>query len=250
MTEKNYYDEAVAARYDRLRRWRNAIPKKLAEIARLDSSSLVLDLGCGTGNLARSLMETCSCRCIGLDLSRPMIGIAAGKLPRAGFVQGDCSEMPLADGCFDSAVGSFFLHHIPIEMRPKLIDECYRVLSKGCLAIITRSHEQLEASHYHPFFPEVVEADKARFARIEDISEWMSGCGFVDVGAETVMDIPLRIDDDFLHRVENKLISTLDLIDPEAFKRGLVRLRQHIEDTRGEETVYERPLTIVFGEKV
>lgn len=161
-----YYSNTVATKYDRLRSWHDAVPKRLAEIADLSLSSLILDIGCGTGNLAQAIKSICSCECIGLDLSSEMIRVANRKIPNAGFVQADCTQIPFHCNCFDAVIGLFFIHHIAPGLRQVVISECHRVLSTGYFAIVTRSHAQIETCQYSKFFPEVVDVDKARFPQI------------------------------------------------------------------------------------
>jgi tRNA (cmo5U34)-methyltransferase len=80
----------------------------------------VIDLGCGTGTVAKAVLEafpnahlTC------LDLAESMIAMARGKLagfPNARFVAGDFSTF---DGEYDAVVSSLALHHLATDEDKK-----------------------------------------------------------------------------------------------------------------------------------
>lgn len=77
----------------------------------------------------------------------------------------------------------------------------------------------------------------------------MKNIGFINIGSEIVLDVPIRIDEKFLSNVQTKSISTLDMISKLSFENGIAKLKAYIDHTKGKETVHEMPLTIVFGEK-
>src|SRR5438477_183685 len=63
----------------------------------------VLDVGCGTGNLAAALAAR-GARVWGVDPSPEMLAIARRKAPRgAGFREGRAEALPFRDGWFDRA---------------------------------------------------------------------------------------------------------------------------------------------------
>jgi demethylmenaquinone methyltransferase/2-methoxy-6-polyprenyl-1,4-benzoquinol methylase len=68
----------------------------------------VLDVGCGTGNLAAALLRHLSPagRVTGLDLSAVMLASARRKLadPRVTWIQGDLAQVALPAGAFDRAI--------------------------------------------------------------------------------------------------------------------------------------------------
>lgn len=95
-----------------------------------------LDLGCGTGNLTMALrVEGLAEKCIGLDISPAMIGIARQKAQAftgCEFVVGTVNPLPFPDATFDLCVGDAVLHHI-LDVQACLA-EVYRVLKPGGLA--------------------------------------------------------------------------------------------------------------------
>ena len=71
----------------------------------------VLDIGCGTGSVARAITQRLGPdgRCIGVDISRPMTAAAAAKTtdPRLSFVCADAQTYPFAPAGIDLFVSRF-----------------------------------------------------------------------------------------------------------------------------------------------
>jgi ubiquinone/menaquinone biosynthesis C-methylase UbiE len=70
----------------------------------------LLDLGGGTGHLARLLAERLDCRVTVLDATHAMLRYAEG-FPGVEPVLGDAASMPFEDGVFDAVLVSDALHH-------------------------------------------------------------------------------------------------------------------------------------------
>ena len=79
----------IAGRYDVLnhllsgnvdKRWRTKVAKRLKAKLTADAS-LILDVACGTGDLSLTLFENTGARVVATDFCRPMLSIAAGKVP-------------------------------------------------------------------------------------------------------------------------------------------------------------------------
>ena len=113
----------IASRYDLLnhllsgnvdRRWRRLVAEKLRPA--LDADSTVLDVACGTGDLALVIAEACAARVVGVDFCRPMLDIAARKSSEMSrtipFVEGDALRLPFADEKFDAATIAFGLRNL------------------------------------------------------------------------------------------------------------------------------------------
>jgi len=245
----DYYDRIVAQRYDQTRSWRPPLSECVAQLARLTPGSRVLDIGTGTGNLIVALRDVCDGRYVGLDVSAAMLERAKAKRGEARFVQADAADMPFRPGIFDAVVASFMVHHIPRERRQRMVDHCFRVLGRGRVVFITRSHAQIEAGVYAHFFPQVAAIDRRRFPTIDQLFSWLSRSGFVNIGQETFVDTPITVDRNFLERVRIKQISTLDLIDERAFTEGLARIRQTADGVTEDPVVFERRSAVIYGEK-
>jgi len=81
---------------------------ELASAASIESSTRVLDLGCGIGGPARYLAATFGCKVTGVDLSSAFIDAATYLTARCGlsdrvtFQVGDALHLPFEDAVFDA----------------------------------------------------------------------------------------------------------------------------------------------------
>jgi len=96
--------------------------------------SLVLDVGCGTGRAAIALANR-AIQVVGLDLSEPMLRMAAKKPggEKVNWICGNAVELPLADGSFDAVICLFATLGMIANgsARQHALDECRRVLRPG-----------------------------------------------------------------------------------------------------------------------
>jgi demethylmenaquinone methyltransferase/2-methoxy-6-polyprenyl-1,4-benzoquinol methylase len=112
----------IAPRYDLLnhllsgqmdKRWRARAARELRPI--LDRpDARVLDLCCGTGDLAFSLARQGKARIFGADFSHPMLvrakqkaAVEADGLPPVPFFEADALHLPFADNSFDLVTTAF-----------------------------------------------------------------------------------------------------------------------------------------------
>ncbi len=109
---------------------RSLYPRLLAKRARIPFHT-ALDLGCGTGEMIRLLLEADPGRKLfGLDLSEEMLSVARAKLQgRAALTVGDSERLPYPDGMFDVVYCNDSFHHYPAP--EKVLGEVSRVLRPG-----------------------------------------------------------------------------------------------------------------------
>lgn len=134
----------IAPRYDLLnhllsgqmdKRWRARTARELQPIlGRADA--VVLDLCCGTGDLAFSLARGAKARIIGADFSHTMLVRAREKSAgRAQFLEADALRLPFADGAFDLVTSAFGFRNL--ANYEEGLREIWRVLKPGgTLAIL------------------------------------------------------------------------------------------------------------------
>ena len=74
----------------------------------------VLDLGCGTGALARELRKRGACAVVGVDLSERMLAVARERTPdpQIVFLRADLETFAAEPDSFDLVVSSLALHYL------------------------------------------------------------------------------------------------------------------------------------------
>lgn len=136
----------IAVRYDFLnhflsantdKRWRSLVVKRLQSVLTNDGQR-VLDVACGTGDLALVIARTTGAHVIGTDFCRPMLEIAARKAATEAslipFVEGDALKLPFTDDSFDAVSIAFGLRNLSnVEGG---LRELWRVLKPGGRAAI------------------------------------------------------------------------------------------------------------------
>ncbi len=105
----------------------------------VEKNSRVLDIACGTGNLAFSLAGKCT-HVTGIDLFEPMVRYAAKEAGREGiantdFQVADASDLSRFDNdLFDVATMSLALHQFNSAARSLILSEALRVAPKLIVA--------------------------------------------------------------------------------------------------------------------
>ncbi len=126
----------------------------------------VLDVGCGTGNLTRHLLDAGS-HVTGADLSSVLLVESARRFGSTGRLEtlhlNGRDLRPLEDGSFDVVAVYSVLHHIPDYVA--LVTEMVRVTRPGGIVFI--DHERTDASwtseSYRAFLLEAVVRPRRRW---------------------------------------------------------------------------------------
>jgi demethylmenaquinone methyltransferase/2-methoxy-6-polyprenyl-1,4-benzoquinol methylase len=125
--------DRIAPRYDLLngvislgshRGWKRAAVAALG----LEPGALVVDLACGTGDLAAE-SEARGLRAIGVDVSAGMLAVASRRRAASLLVRGNGEALPFADGAVDGVTCGFALRNfVAIDA---VLGEIGRVLRPG-----------------------------------------------------------------------------------------------------------------------
>jgi demethylmenaquinone methyltransferase / 2-methoxy-6-polyprenyl-1,4-benzoquinol methylase len=129
----------IATRYDLLnhllsvnvdKRWRRIVAKRVREKLPNRKESTILDVACGTGDLAQTLFEITGARIVASDFCRPMLKIAASKVEtQIRFVEGDALCLPFYDSAFEAVTIAFGLRNF--SSLEGGLREIHRVLKRG-----------------------------------------------------------------------------------------------------------------------
>lgn len=96
----------------------------------------VLDIGLGTGNIAKKLYSE-GYTIYGIDFSQSMIDIAQKKMPDANLLKWDFSKgLPYVNEKFDYIISTYALHHLSDDQKIILINGFKNFLNENGKIII------------------------------------------------------------------------------------------------------------------
>lgn len=134
----------IARRYDLLnhllsanidKRWRRVVAERIDGRIKL-AGGRILDVACGTGDLAETLFEVTQAEVVATDFCRPMLEIAVEKIGHdVTLIESDALRLPFRDGSFDAVTIGFGLRNLANVQTG--LAELERVLrSGGWLAVL------------------------------------------------------------------------------------------------------------------
>lgn len=142
----------ISARYENHSVVQKSASEQLFDLARIEESDDVLDIGCGTGNLTRRIVEKTTGRVAGIDASEGMIEEAIRRCSHLGVRFNVCPvERMTHENCFDvilcNSAFQWFKNPEPA------LKACYQALKRnGRMAIQAPARKV-----YSPNFIEAVE---------------------------------------------------------------------------------------------
>jgi demethylmenaquinone methyltransferase/2-methoxy-6-polyprenyl-1,4-benzoquinol methylase len=197
----------IADRYDvitvllsfgRDRQWK----RRLIELADIRGGDVVLDLACGTGDLAAQAASR-GAKVIGLDITPRMIELARLRAGRASgnprFLVGDMGALPCRTGAVDVVTIGYGLRNVPD--LPSALREIHRVVQSGgrvCSLDFNRPGNPVLRStflaylefigaalgwllHRDPDTYRYIPASIRRYPGAQGVADLMRHCGFTDV---------------------------------------------------------------------
>jgi demethylmenaquinone methyltransferase/2-methoxy-6-polyprenyl-1,4-benzoquinol methylase len=182
-------------------RWR----RQVVQLAHLRPHARLLDLGTGTGDLAREAQsQSPRAKIIAADFTLEMMRVGQ-KRGLLNFSSADALRLPFTDSCFDAVISGFLMRNV-IDLQ-KALQEQYRVLKRGGRIVIldtTRPKKNLlspfiwlhmhmvipllgrlltGSSDAYRYLPETTEG----FVTAENLASRLAAAGFRKVGYERLM---------------------------------------------------------------
>jgi demethylmenaquinone methyltransferase / 2-methoxy-6-polyprenyl-1,4-benzoquinol methylase len=123
----------IVLSYGQDRRWK----RRLVREAKMQRGDRVIDLACGTGDIALEASAQ-GADVVGLDITPRMVELARAKAKRAGhdglwplptFVVGDMGSLPFMDAAAEIVTTGYGLRNVPV--LEEALDEIARVLKPG-----------------------------------------------------------------------------------------------------------------------
>jgi SAM-dependent methyltransferase len=166
------FEHVNATDYDELRpTYAPASVRWVAERARLEPGSLVVDLAAGTGQLSRRFASV-GVRVVAVEPADNMRAVLATNLPEVHAVPGTAEAIPVGDGAADAVVVGNAFHHYDTEAA---FAEIRRVLRpEGALALFwARTDEDADALRLGiREIDEVVERERASSPFVDANFAW------------------------------------------------------------------------------
>ncbi|HLR37649.1 MAG TPA: methyltransferase domain-containing protein [Chitinophagaceae bacterium] len=187
----------------------------LIEVLNPKEGEVVLDLGCGTGDLAGQIAES-GCSVVGIDESEEMIEAARGKFPKQEFVVGDAKSLNLVkvnileeelDAVFSNAV----LHWI--KEPEKVLWGVNRYLKKGGRFVaelggkgnVEKIRDSIHEVLYKHGFKEQAAIQKWYFPSVAEYAALLEKHGF-EIRLIGTYDRPTKLKD-----TENGIVEWLEM---------------------------------------
>ncbi len=213
--------DRCAARYDELRpvdeNWW-ALFDTLVELGSLRGER-VLEVGCGTGRLARALEERALARVWAVDASAEMVARTKSLGVNARLARAEA--LPFKRGWFGAVVMRMAVHLVD---RPRALAEAARVLSPaGRLVIATEDPATFGDVWFARWFPSVPALERTRFPDEPALRAELAAAGLAEVRIERLAQERTISRDQALDIMRSKAYSTFELLPPEEYDRGLAR---------------------------
>ena len=147
--------------------------EKILQIASLTGEEIALDIGIGTGALAKRMNVK---EMYGLDISSGMLE-KCSSIPRQNLVIGSGEKAPFLDETFDLVTARNLLKHV--NDIPRLLNEMNRLLKKnGKILIIESTPFTREQCDIPTMAMRVVEPYHPRFFSKDELAEMIRNAGF------------------------------------------------------------------------
>lgn len=109
----------------------------------LPKDSRILDVGCGSGRVAKFLADH-DLHVVGIDISRNMLKLARGKVPKAEFYQQDMRSLDFPKESFDGALALYSIIHVPRKYHSGIFKKISWVLKPKGIALISVGGSNLQ----------------------------------------------------------------------------------------------------------
>ena len=215
----------LAAEYAAHRQANPPVVEELVAVGKLDKSSRVLEVGCGTGNYILALQSGTGCSAWGVDPSAGMLATAGECSQDVTFRLGNAENLDFPAERFDLVFSVDVAHHL--SDHGAYFREAYRVLAPGGrICTVTDSAQIIRAREpLATYFPETVQVDLVRYPRIPWLREIMMKQGFDGI---KTLRVGFAYSLDSIEPYADKAFSCLHLIPDEAFERGLCRMEEDL----------------------
>jgi ubiquinone/menaquinone biosynthesis C-methylase UbiE len=156
------------------------------DLAQIQSGDTVLEVGCGTGDVALAAKARAGAAGVvyGIDPAPEMIDAARAKAARQGaavdFQIGLIESLAFQDASVDVVLSSLMMHHLPDDLKRRGLAEIARVLKPGGrLLIVDFKRPGSRLGHLLA----ALSGHNALATAVQDLPPMARAAGFVDIEA-------------------------------------------------------------------
>jgi ubiquinone/menaquinone biosynthesis C-methylase UbiE len=238
----------ITNEYDKGRRRENTEfwANETRKIGDLNSESIILDLGCGTGLYTVVLGKSINAIMCGLDPVSEMLKQARNKSKKAFWINAVGEYLPFRSKTLDCIFSSQVWHHIKNKQRTA--NECGSVLKeKGSTIIRTIGHDQLHNKVVFKYFPEIKANQLKVYPSNKEFKNYFRKAGFrrvrfYEYNLERYQEV-----DELIEIAEKKLWSMFRPISQEGLKKGIRELRKYYEESGGKAVRNDEMIILVVS---
>lgn len=220
----------IAEEYARHRQTHPGVLRNIVEEGLVGRGSLVLDVGCGTGNYLVALEKETGCKGYGIDPFEEMLARARARSSTLDLRVGSAQALDFPDSYFDLVLSTDVIHHVHRAGGcPGYFREAYRVLRPGG-KVCTVTDSEWVILHRKPltyYFPETVEKELERYPSMGMLAAMMEEADFLGF-TEELEEFAYHLTDVQAYR--DKAFSSLHIIPDDAWKRGLARMEEDLKE--------------------
>lgn len=182
--------DAIAETYARRRDPGGSDAALIDELLAPLEEPFVLDIGPCDGARTLANLPPGS---LGVDVSRKALELAAERVPQASLVQGDMTQLPVADNTVDAITAYHAVFHVPRTRHPTVYREFARVLRPGGRLLMSLPDGAFETVRQGWMGGEMLFSAPGRERTLQTLAE----AGFVDCETVTADD-PLGSQTEFV----------------------------------------------------
>lgn len=213
----------------------------------LPQDARVLELGCGKAEKTRLIAQggrAHSVLALEVDEIQHGKNVGIDDLPNVRFALGGAQEIPAEDASFDIVMMFKSLHHVPIELLDRALEEIRRVLKPGGLAYLS---EPIFAGEYNEILRLFHNEEAVRKEAFEAVQRAVES-GRMELVRQVFFKTPVRFRDfaQFDRGVLN-VTHTSHRLSPELYEEVREKFERHMTP---EGAFFEIPMRVDLLRKV
>jgi len=186
----------------------------------------VLEVGCGTGQLAAALAGRAKAAVWAVDPEPAMVELARTRVPTARVAQAEA--LPFEDAMFERLVLRLVVHLLD---RKRALPELRRVLAgDGRVVIATFDPSHFDGFWLAPLFPTLEAIDRTRFPEPGGLAAELEAAGFASTRIVRVSQQHELERAHALERIRGRHISTFDLLEEDELEAGTARAERELAE--------------------